>query len=322
MPAFPDSFVIEEAEEETAGATLDGPFQVELRGVHFGSCDCLDVQQLVVTDFLDGFGIPATRNSDDQRPMGHGLIPSPQFMDGRALTIAILARGDTNDDLHAAMVALGRAWAPVSPNDDDLVIPLAFTLEDAARRYVVWGKPTKAKFGYDHTALVSSDPLDYRFSDAALCEFLATDPRIYTLDASGATLTLGATTGGLGFPHGFPHGFGSSTTGAADCGNQGNIETFPIITVVAGAAGASGISLTNTTTGKSWAITTLLNPGEWLVVDMGARTAMLMGTADRSPFVIQPPSTWWPLEPGHNVINLAVSGGATASVMWRDAYLI
>lgn len=140
----------------STGDTLTDVFEVELRETHFAACaaDCDDDYQLIITEFLDGFGVPQTRNADDQRPQRHGLFPSPQYLDGRTMTVAILAKAPDQAGLHSARVALGAAWAPVVDTDDDLVIPLAFTLDDAAVKYVVYGKPLQARWGYRRTALL------------------------------------------------------------------------------------------------------------------------------------------------------------------------
>lgn len=143
------------------------------------------------------------------------------------------------------------------------------------------------------------------------------------LDEETAALSLGESSGGHGFALSFPHGFGTATSGAADCFNDGNFVTYPVITVTAGGSGASGIMLENTTTGESWEIVLTLSAGDFLVVDMGQRSALLSGTADRTQFVNRPPSEWWGLQPGTNQVNLVASGaGTTAEVAWHDAYLI
>lgn len=301
------------------GDTLDGPWQIELRGVHFDGADCLD-SGLIVTDPIDGLGVPPTRDGDVPIPMRHGLFPSPQFLGGRQLVFGVAAIGTTSDEFHEAVRDLGRALAPVDPADSDLVVELAFTLDTLDRAYFVRGKPQRAATGYRVLARVA--PRAY-FSEAAVCEFLATDPRVYGLDEHTANLTLGESSGGHGFPLGFPHGFGTATAGGANCENAGSIETYPTITVTAGGSGASAISLINTTTGAEWEISLSLDAGDTLVVDMGEQTALLNGTADRSPFVIRPPSEWWALLPGDNEVTLVASGvGTSAVVAWHDAYLL
>lgn len=302
------------------GDLLTEPWSIELREVLFAMCDeC--VSPLIITAWLDGFGVPETRDGDVERPMAHGFFASPQFLGARTMTVAIMARAESSDALYAAVTALGRAWAPVSVEDPDLVIPMAFTMDDPNRRFVVYGKPKRAAFGYANHAKFTE--VGTYISDAALCEFIATDPLIYNLDEDTATATLGETFGGLAFPHGFPHGFGSTVNGNQLAINAGSIATYPVITVTAGGAGATDIELINVTTDKSWSIDLGVAAADTLVVDMAARTAMLGGVADRTAFVIRPPSEWWALEPGTNEVALHATGdGTVAEVAWHSAWLL
>lgn len=318
MPAFPEATLTpEEIADVTAGDLLDGPWQIELRGVKMDGADC--DTNLVVSSFLDGFGVPSGRNLDEFRPMRHGVFASPQFLGGRTMTCEVVVQADTLADFMDAMQDLARAWAPVSIHDSDLTIPLAFTLADTTK-YLVWGKPMRAEARYATLARVYPEKA---FSDATVCEFFATDPRIYVLTIDAASLGIGTSSGGHGFPLGFPHGFGMASSGSSDCVNAGNIETYPTITVTPGPAGASGIEIINQTTGKTWATSLVLGADEWLVIDMGERTAKLNGTADRSTYTIRPPSEFFALEPGTNLLTLNATGnGTTARVEWRAAYLM
>lgn len=304
------------------GDLLDGAFQVELRGVLFDSRYTPPplARPLVVTQFLDGFGVPAGRTMTIARPMQHGMFAGPQYMDGRPMRLGVLAQGNTWADLMAAQADLGAAFAPVPDNDPNYTIPMVFTLGDPDVKYRVEGYPTRAQWGYANAVLYPDDAC--RFADGALCEFFATDPRIYTNETHTETATLGSVTGGLGFAMGFPHGFGVASSGATVCTNAGNVETFPTIEVTAGGSGASDVGLTNQTTGDAWSITLTMAAGDVLAVDMGNRTVTLNG-ASRAAFVNRPPSAWWALQPGDNSVVLDATGsGTTAAITWRDAYLI
>ncbi len=302
------------------GDLITGNWQVELRGVLFAA-DCHDGEPLIVTRWLDGFGVPSGRTNLVPRPLAHGAFPGPQYMDTRTMTLGVMAAADTWDDLQSAMLALGTAYAPVLDTDPDYVVPLVFTLDDPDVAYRVVGIPTRAAWGYDD-AILYDEPGLPRFVRGALCEFVATDPRIYWNTVQSATATLGELSGGLDLPHAFPHAFGTAESGAAICENVGNIATFPTITVTAGPSGASGVTLSNETTGQEWSINLTLSAGDTLTVDMGARTALLNGTADRAPFVNRPDSTWFGLAPGTNAVRLIATGtDTTALVEWRSAGL-
>lgn len=301
------------------GDLLTGPWQIELRETLFDGCDT--EAGLIVAEMLDGFGVPPTRNADVLRPMTHGLFASPQYLGGRTMTVGIVAQAATYAALIALMESLGAAWAPVVDTDPDRVVELAFTLGDASTKYLVFGKPMRAPWGYATLARTydSTQP----FTDAALCEFLATDPRIYDLTLESAALAAGTATGGHGWPHGWPHGWGSASPGSATATNDGNIATYPSFVIAANASAFSNPTLTNVTTGQSWSIALSIPASETLEVDFADRTVLLNGTADRSQFVTRPPSEWWAIEPGANTIELTGSGTTgTATVQWRDAYLI
>lgn len=301
------------------GDLISGAWQVELQGVLF---DALACDGIIIVDFLDGFGVPAGRSYDVQRPLRHGLYAGPQYLDGRTLTMGVAVTGDSFAEMLSRQRQVAAAFAPVRDTDADRVVPLVFTLADGNQKYRVVGKPIRAEWNY-RKALRVQRSSSVVWNDGALCEFLATDPRVYANTLETATATLGSSSGGHAFPLGFPHGFGTATSGAAVCTNDGNIVTHPTITVTAGASGASGISLQNETTGDEWSITLTLNAGETLVVDMDAHTALLNGTTSRTEFVNRPPSVWWGLEPGVNSVRLLATGdGTTALVAWRDAYVM
>lgn len=322
MPAFPDlARTAEESADLTAGDLLDGPFQVELRGVLMQAIGCEG--PLVVTQVLDGFGVPDTRNQDVPKPQRHGLYASPQFLGGRSMFVAVAAFASSIAALMAAKADLGGAWAPVDfATDADYVIPLAFTLADAATKYVVFGKPMRAPWGYATLArtYLSAHP----FVDEALCEFLATDPLVYGLDLRSAVATLGTITGGHGWPHGWPHGWGTATPGSASCVNIGNQAVSPRVTIAAGTDTLANPSLLNLTTGQAWQIAITLAAGDFLVVDFAARSVLLNGTSDRGNLVVRPPSEWWQLQPGTNVVQFGGTGtgSPSANIEWHDGYLI
>lgn len=304
------------------GDLITGPWQVELQGILMDGQGGANGAALTIVRWLTGFGVPPGRVMSVDKPLQHGSFPGPQYMDDRSMTVAVLARGDTWDDLMDAVNDLGMAFAPVPDTDEDYVVPMVFTMDDETVKYRVYGRPTRAEWGYSAPAHFGTEPC--AFADAALCEFLASDPRLYFDTLHSQNLTLGVTSGGLDISdHTFPHGFGSASSGAAVCTNDGNVMTYPVITVTAGGSGASGIELQNTTTGKSWSITLTVAAGDTLVVDFGARSALLNGTASRSPFINRPPSEWWGLQPGDNTVVLQATGaGTTATVQWRDARLM
>lgn len=320
MPVYPDvARTASDAADITVGDLLTAPFQVELRGVLMDSIQCSN--GLVITKFLDGFGVPQARNLDLERAQRHGLHASPQYLGGRSMKVAVGAFGSSLAALMTLKASLGTAWAPVDADTDaDYVVPMAFTLGAASSKYVVFGKPMRAEWSYD--LLVRTYGEQAPWAEAALCEFLATDPRIYSLPLQSAVATPGVISGGHGWPHGWAHGWGTATPGSATVVNGGNFPTYPRITFSPGASALVNPTIANATTGLSWQIALTINPGDVLVVDFAEQVARLNNTANRNTYIVRPPSSWWQLQPGSNLIQLAASGSGSATIEWRDAWMI
>lgn len=301
------------------GDLLVDAFQIELRETLFDACD--SDATLIVAQWLDGFGGPDTRNADTPRQAGHGLVPSRQWLDGRYMSVGIGVQGATPAAVRAGVVDLASAWQPVDPDDADLTVDLAFTFDDPALRYVVHGKPLRSPGRYD--ALLRTWRSQQPFIEAWLCEWLATDPAIYSLDVESASATPGATSGGLGFPHGFPHGFGTATPGSAVCVNDGNFPTWPTVVFTAGGSGLVNPSVTLNETGEVLALIITLSAGDTLTVDMEAGTVLLNGTASRIDNVNWNTSDWFDLNPGVNTLAFGGTGaGSTMDVTWQSAWLL
>lgn len=302
------------------GDLLTGPWQVELRSILMDGCGPT-CPALVITDPLDGLGVPSTRNADKARPQQHGLFASPQYLDGRPLRWKVAAVGVTVASVRTLLSALGTAMAPVVDTDSDLVIPLAFTLEAVAQKYLVFGKPQRVNAPKQTMALTYDEHHGQVAADGHLCEFLATDPAIYGLTLHTASTGLGSSSGGLAFPFAFPFSFGSASPGTIIATNAGNFPTLPTLIITAGGSGLSGIRVLNVTTGLEWSITITLSAGDVLTVNMQDGTALLNGAASRDNLVNRPPSAWWSLQPGANTIQFIGSGaGSTCEIDWRDAW--
>jgi hypothetical protein len=320
-----------------AGDLINGPWQIELNGVLMGVLSpanpCPD---LVVTKWPK-LGVPASRQNDIPKSMDHGSFPGPNYATERDVLVSVLARGSTPALLRAALARLAGAFAPIPDTTPGLVVPMVLTFDDASHLFQLFGNPRRADFVYDNV-LTSGQPYASAdgvtggdaygpFSDEMVCEFMATDPRFYDYVAQQITIGLGTQSGGFGFPFGFPFGFGTALPGQAYIVNNGNAVTYPTLLFTAGGAGLSGIVVNKPNTGESWSINLAMNPGDTLLVDMNAHTALLNGTADRSSFVLMPPSVWWGIEPvtallpSGVLMNFVGSGaGSTCQVTWSSAW--
>jgi hypothetical protein len=328
MPIFPEASGSTAAIASfEAGFLIDSAYQVELRSTLFGACDTESPYPIV--NFLDGFGVPDTRNDDQPIPQDHGLVPSPQFLGGRNMTIGIAVQGDDEVEVVQRSANLMRAWSPVREYLDGAVtIPLCFTL-DGSIVYRVIGKPLRAKLGY--STLLRTRTARQPFNDAALCEFLATDPRIYSNDLNTVSVAAGITTGGfpvpIGFPYAWPQGFGSSTPATVTATNTGNFPTYPVFRAQAATSISTPITIGNLTTGKTMTFVLSLTAGQYLEIDCGARTALLNGDPNQSRISAYDfkNSDWLVLEEGNNEIAWSVGasiGVGFLTVEWRDAWLL
>lgn len=151
-------------------------------------------------------------------------------------------------------------------------------------------------------------------------QFVAYDPIIYSATAqsqSGIAVPAG---GGAVFPLIFPITFTSSgSTGKATIYNNGNIETYPILTIT---GLMTNPLLRNITTGESLQLTYTSTVNDTIVIDMKNRTVTLNGTTNLLGNVVAG-SDWWTLAAGENTIGVSTgstSDTGTLSLNWYDAF--
>lgn len=301
-----------------AGDMITGPWQIELRDVLMdGDVTC----GLAITEWLSGLGVPTMESNDKARAQTHGVFASPEYMRARQLTWQVLIQGATVAAVKSVMNDLGTAMAPVSDTDSDLVVPLVFTLGDAATPYLMYGKPTRLATKYDWMALSYLSP-NGMITNPAVCEFTATDPLIYDLAESSGVTGLGSGTGGWNVHNfHFPFGFGTAAPGTVSVDNTGNFDTFPVVTILAGGSGLSGVSITKVETGETWQINKTFLPADVLVVDMGRHTVLVNGGSSAGD-VIRPPSVWMSAPAGTTTWQFGGTGaGSTMTVAWHNAHL-
>lgn len=158
-------------------STLTEAFQVMIRGVVCGGTQC---DPYPVTQFLAGFGNPGVRSNPVDRPGRDGQVPGPQFLKARTLTVAVGVVGDSLIEVQTSAAALVSAWNRVGDADLGLAIPLYFTLADPTQVFVAYGQPQRAASGYATLWKAQHANAAKPFTDAVVCEFLATDPLFYS----------------------------------------------------------------------------------------------------------------------------------------------
>lgn len=149
------------------------------------------------------------------------------------------------------------------------------------------------------------------------------DPLIYsqTLNTQATSGSVAST--GAAFPLVFPIVFGGGTgaTVTVNATNAGNYDTPPYIRVT---GPVSDPQIKNASTQQSiWIDNVLLVSGEYIDIDMAARTAVKSDGANLYSRVRFPASDWWRLAPSTNVIQMfsSTSGSSTLTVQWRDAWV-
>lgn len=150
-------------------------------------------------------------------------------------------------------------------------------------------------------------------------DFECDDPRLYA--ATETVLTCGpGTASGTGVtppltPPITPGG--SAAGGNVQAMNAGTRETLPTVRVD---GPVTAFSLLNSTSGLKLTYLQSLAVGEWVDIDMDARTVLLNGTASRRAYL---EGSWWSLAPGTSEVFYLPADAAVGSLMtlrFRSAY--
>ncbi|WP_432077836.1 phage distal tail protein [Streptomyces sp. YPW6] len=101
----------------------------------------------------------------------------------------------------------------------------------------------------------------------------------------------------------------SQVLGSVTVDNDGDDDAFPVWTIK---GPATAITLTNTTTGQTLALTRTITGADTIVIDTRERrqTALLNGVTNLWPD-LSDDSSLWPLETGPNDLSLTVAGSTT-----------
>ncbi len=147
-----------------------------------------------------------------------------------------------------------------------------------------------------------------RFEATILCS----DPFKYDASntLSGTSGIAGLSTGGRTYPRVYPLVFGTTAQGAGNqvlLTNIGTAPALPIFTIHGPIA--SGWRLENSTTGAEQSFDIGLSLGDTLIIDNGAKSAMLNGSLING--LIN--GDWWTLARGPNIVKLFGDYNSTAS---------
>lgn len=281
-----------------AGALVTSAGQVQFGAMLMGAGTSAGWRELV--GWRDA---PPTQVSDSPRPQSHGEYAGDVLGDGITITYTFLLRGSPEAKL-AALQAL-ELHAPLDGVERALVV------DDGDGPWLRMGR-----------LIGRSIPQGKHFRHAPLecaLQFKCADPRRYSLDELGGTVTLPMSSGGLAYPLTYPLDYGTSAIGSLTVDNEGSTAA-PLLVTFNGPL--TNPALITEDWSMAWGIT--LAAGETLQVDTAEGTALLNGEADRL-YTIRPASD--PLErcllkPGTTTLSLsATAGTGQLAVTYRHARL-
>ena len=196
-------------------------------------------------------------------------------------------------------------WSPRK-----VTIPFNFAHPGVAQR-TVFVKPLGVR--YDSTTLRSTGCVDVQF----MCQ--AEDPRIYDSALQTVPLVTGVPiTTGIGFPLGFDFGFGAAVSPEGVTVINGGNRPSPAVITLPGPV--TNPVVYNDTYSNTLEFEIEVATGDYLVIDLGARTVKINGSVSRRGALINP--DWFLLEPGDNFIRYRASAGGSnpASIAFRNAW--
>lgn len=144
-------------------------------------------------------------------------------------------------------------------------------------------------------------------------------PNPFWRSAAATVTVISQAGGGMSVPTSIPMSI-SGQDGLNAVVNEGDVESYPIVTLVPEVGGVVSPSIANTTTGETLILSGLTVPhGSTLTIDMLNRTAKVDGQSVLS--YLTAASVFWGLEAGNNTIEAAqTSGDGTWNVSHYSYY--
>jgi len=282
------------------GDTVTEDWDIEFNGLALGEGTPFLVA--LVEGLAD---LPAVRSGDQTLLRTDGLWAGEDFLGGRTITISVEVDQRTTttafDELASAFVP-GQAEQPLVMQIPRVAGGAKIRVNARARRR---SAPINLEWLYDLPVIV--------------VELDATDPRIYAdTPTTISGLGLAAATGGLTWPLTWLLDWGTFNSGTFTAFNGGNYAT-PVAFTFAGPLERPRVE--NLTQSRILEFDVSLAAGDTLVVDTGARTALIGGTASRSG-TMTADSQWFHLGAGTETIRFAAnSGSGTLAAEWRSAWI-
>jgi hypothetical protein len=264
-------------------ASSPGPWQLTFNGLLIGNNG--DVELSAISGLRE---MPPLRTSDQSKPRAHGSFGGRNYYAERIVHAELLVQAPQND-FEAVLRQVGNAFANITDPAGALALQFQLGTWDNPRQ--LFCRPTKGGEPVDK---------DYQYRKATIpVELTADDPLIYDTVQQSVSTGLPSPTAGLTFPAAAPFTFGASSGGSMQLTNAGNEATPPVFTIT------GPLTWPQLTLGSMFlAFQVTLAAGDVLVVDCGAGTATLNGTASRANTVVTGSTYFW-LPPGTSTIGFA-----------------
>lgn len=257
---------------------------------------------------MQGLESPVRRVPFQQKPGNHGIFIEDSLYGERILVIKFQIIGSSVSDYKSRYEQFTEAIDITDRTTKTMTI-----VDSNSVSYEVSGIPTlyTGKHGNGQTLF---DEFTFTF----LCEnwyfssSTLNSEIIYLSDSVGLAIPLVIV----------PISFGAGTGGQATITNSGNVDSYPIITFYGELVEPL---IRNNTTGEEFRYLATINSGDYIIVDMEAKTVTDQDGANQLGNVGTTQRDFFALQPGDNVLqfshNDVYSIDPSAVVEWRDSYL-
>lgn len=291
-------------EPEDPGTGTDipvGGWYIGLRGLTIGA----DPLEWVNGPSIFGWASP--RNSDEDRPGGHGALSfGPDLLNKKNLDFVFLVNKFTELDAHAIWEQIAAAWRPSRGG----VVRL--DVGTPRRRYIVYGKPDQIEPNIEF--------IQHGILQWVKARFRATDPLFYGLPRT-IVGQLAVSTGGRSYPRTYPMVYGSANVGGVTVLNDGNIDSERLeVTLEATTEALVNPRVELADTGEALQFDLTIQPGDRLVIDFSEWSADLNGTASRTGALRRPGSTFFSIPPGEHLIRFGGLGSGRMTAVYSAAW--
>lgn len=248
---------------------------------------------------IEGMGAPGVRNHTQPFPNGDGSAYIGSFLEERYVTTQLLV--------------LGLDWADIRRKRRELVAKLNPKLGMGVLIHAPDENIFEVDAIYERGAEYATPMLP--FGEKVAPNFRCPSSIVRVNGIASHTVTT--IPSGLAIPLIIPMVINPAGTLIPVDYTEGSVEYWPIVTG-SFVGSASGLVVTNETTGKKLQINASFVAGETLTVDFGARTAFRNGVDSLMPY-LSADSLFWPLAPElvNNVRIEMLSGAITATFRYQ-----